>query len=121
MPEIQISRDLRQGSALSSPVKYDIVGGSPAWLPLTRRRYLNPLPALALSLWVSTATVFGDRPRTLYLDSSVILGSQRPRWQRISLGEARKIALQAVWRDVERSRLAAQREAAEFTEWFDWK
>jgi hypothetical protein len=92
--------------------------GPESAVPLRRgqiqKRYLGVVPAVALSLLFSGASVLSD-PRGLFLrESSVILGYQRPTRRRISLGEARQIALWTLLRAEERWEEFARREAAQF-------
>ena len=88
------------------------------WVPRPGLRR-GIFPTIALSFFLSTASVLND-PRTVFAaDSSVLLASMR-RTRRISLAEARRIALDTVCRAEERARIAAEREAADFMTLFGW-
>jgi len=121
MPNSSQGNDFVSSSAVSSPVAYDLDSEESLVSVVARRRYPSIFPAFALSLFVSTASAFSDPWRFFQSDPSVVLGLQHPRRQRISLAEARRIALQSVLRDVARARRAAEIESTYFTEWFGWK
>lgn len=97
-------------------------GAAELRVPLSRgqmqRRYLGVWPAMALSLVVSGASVVSD-PRPIVIeDSSVVLGYQRPARRRVSLPEARQIALLALRRAEERWERFSDREAAVFMSFY---
>ena len=120
MPSTLPDRGFISEYAVSTPVTYDLDLEESIASTVARRRYPSFFPALALSLYVSTASVMTDSWRIFQSDPSVTLGLQRPRRQRISLTETRRIALQSISRDVIRARRAAEIEGLYFTDWFGW-
>lgn len=79
------------------------------------------VPAVAFSIFFSTASVFADPRTAFFIDSSTILGPQRPVRQRISLAEARRRALHAVWLCEQRRLEFAQLEGREFEALYGWE
>lgn len=76
-------------------------------------RRLAVFPAFALSIFLSTASVFTD-PRIIYPhDSSVTLARQRPARRPISLAEARLRALNTLWLAEHRRAKFAELEAVQ--------
>lgn len=117
-----LTADVR--NLVTSPaITYDLVD-EPALGPFRAGwlRFVPIPPAMALSVFLSTASVLAD-PRTIFAtDSSVLLESLRRGRQgrRVSLAEAREIALDAVRRARARSRAAAELEGADFRALFGW-
>lgn len=87
----------------------------------TRKHYAGILPAVALSLFFSTASVLNDpRIYVLYYDSSVRLSPQRADRRRISLAEARQIALDVVRIAEQRRAKFAELEGTQFVSLCGW-
>ena len=85
------------------------------------RLYPRFISAIAASLFFSTASVLND-PRTFfYVDSSVVLGAQRPARRKVSLWEARQLALQAFWSSERRRAEFAELEGREFEQLYRWE
>lgn len=78
------------------------------------RRHLGLWPALALSLVTSGATVPNEPSVVFVGESSVVFGHQRPARRRVTLHEARQIALMTLRRAEERWEKCSDREAAVF-------
>lgn len=79
-----------------------------------QKKYLGVLPAMALSLFFSGASVLFD-PRGIFVrDASVVFTYQRPARRRITLADARQIALWTLHRAEERWDEFARREASQF-------
>lgn len=87
---------------------------------LARTRYAGILPAVAMSIFFSAASVIID-PRTVFADeSSVRLSSQRLSRRRISLAEARQIALDVLQLAEFRRGKFAELEGAQFISLYGW-
>jgi hypothetical protein len=88
---------------------------------LARRKYGGKWPALAVSVLLSTASVLNDpRPLIGPRDSSVSFGAFRPTRRRISLAEARQIALETMRTAEERRARFATIEGEIFLMLYDW-
>jgi hypothetical protein len=79
------------------------------------------IPGLALSLFLSTASILGDPLRILHRDASVVAGRRALQRRRISISEARQIALDAIRSEEARYSKAAEREGREFRRLFNWE
>jgi hypothetical protein len=94
---------------------------SAASFPLTGsgQRSWRIVPHIAFVLFASTGTVVGNaEPPQPMLETSVVLVAQRPQHRRVSIREARLIALEAVHRANQRRQAFAERESLEFAALF---
>ena len=85
------------------------------------RRHLGILPAVALSFLFSGASALSDAPLLFSDDSSVVFTQQKPLRRRVSLSEARTIALKSLRLSEERRSLFAEQEASDFASTYDWR
>jgi len=112
-PSAVISLDPEyRGEFVSIPHVRDIMRG---------RWFAGLVPTVALSIFFSTASLFSD-PRMMFsIDSSTVLGPQRPARRRISLAEARRRALQMVLLCENRRLNFAELEGREFEALYGWE
>lgn len=107
-------------TALTSAVAYDNVIEEPG-MPAGRTPRSGVFTTAALSIFLSTASLFAD-PRTVFLvDPAATFSRRRSTRRRISFAEAREIALDAIERERTRFADAAEREGLYFTNLFAWK
>lgn len=86
----------------------------------TRGSYPKFFPAVALPVFFSTASVLND-PRTLFTrESSVTFAYQKPSRRRISLAEARQIALDSIIIAERRRARFAELEGVNFSTLYNW-
>lgn len=96
-------------------------GESSLSLVPSRWRFRHMLPSVALSIFISTASVFNDPwLGTFPRESSAVFGL-RPARRRISLAEARRIALSTMTAADQRRVEFAQLEGEQFLALYDWE
>lgn len=124
MPEGPTTTFMATSTSETGTARSTIFPGTLEWryvLPDTKgTRRLAIFPAFALSIFLSTASVLND-PRIIYPgDSSVTLGQQKPTRRRISLAEARRMALDTLWLAEHRRDQFAELEAVQFSALYEW-
>jgi hypothetical protein len=107
-------------TALTSAVAYDNVVEEPG-MPAGRPTRSGVFATTALSIFLSTASLFADPRTVLLVDPAATFARRRSTRRRISLVEAREIALDAVKRERTRFADAAELEGLYFTTLFGWK
>lgn len=113
---LQLSTDLIAETTSTGDIHETLRPAGPrVW---SRRLYLGLGPLLALPMIFSTSTL--GVPPLLTQESSVILSRQRPNRRRVTLAEARQIALEVLRAaESERARFA-QIEGLYFAELYEW-
>ncbi len=101
---------------MSAPSTDLSFAGSP--LAGSGQRSWRIAPHIAFVLFASTGTAVGNAEPQPVVETSVVLASRRPQHRRVSIREARLIALEVVHRANRRRQAFAEREALEFASLF---